>query len=54
MPKIKMVALCLLKFNEAFKHSVGVDPDRVGLIPKRRKRTNTKSPKKQKDRSNTG
>jgi len=37
MPKAKPISLHPLTFHEALKHLVRVDPDRVGLTPKRRK-----------------
>ena len=39
MPKAKPVSLHPLNFNEAVKALIRVDPDRVGLTPKRRKQT---------------
>jgi hypothetical protein len=38
MPKAKPVSLHPLTFHEALKHLVKVDPDRVGLTSKRRKK----------------
>jgi hypothetical protein len=38
MPKAKPVSLHPLSFHEALKAIVSVDPDRVGLTPKRRKK----------------
>ena len=43
MPKAKLVSLHPLTFHEALKHLVSVDPDRVGLTPKRRKQMKTVS-----------
>ena len=40
MPKAKPVSLHPLTFHEAVKALIDVDPDRVGLTPKRRKRRN--------------
>jgi hypothetical protein len=37
MPKAKPVSLHPLTFHEALKAIISVDPDRVGLTPKRRK-----------------
>jgi len=37
MPKAKPVSLHPLTFHEAVKALITVDPDRVGLTPKRRK-----------------
>lgn len=41
MPKAKPVSLHPLTFDEALKRLINVDPDKVGLTPKRRK-TNAK------------
>jgi hypothetical protein len=38
MPKAKPVSLHPLTFHEALKAIVNVDPDKVGITPKRRKR----------------
>jgi hypothetical protein len=38
MPKAKPVSLHPLTFHEALKAIVGVDPDSVGIVSKRRKR----------------
>jgi hypothetical protein len=38
MPKANPVSLHPLTFHEALKHLVKVDPDRVGLTTKRRKK----------------
>jgi hypothetical protein len=38
MPKAKPVSLHPLTFHEALKAIVGVDPDSVGITPKRRKK----------------
>lgn len=37
MPKAKPISLHPLTFHEALKHLVRVDPDSVGITPKRRK-----------------
>jgi hypothetical protein len=37
MPKAKPVSLHPLTFHEALKAIISVDPDRVGITPKRRK-----------------
>jgi hypothetical protein len=37
MPKAKPISLHPLTFHEALKAIVGVDPDKVGITPKRRK-----------------
>ncbi len=37
MPKAKPVSLHPLTFHEALKAIINVDPDRVGITPKRRK-----------------
>jgi hypothetical protein len=38
MPKANPVSLHPLTFHEALKTIVGVDPDSVGITPKRRKK----------------
>jgi len=38
VPKAKPVSPHPLTFDEALKAIVGVNPDRVGLIPRRRKK----------------
>ena len=38
MPKAKPVSLHPVTFHEALKAIVNVDPDKVGLTPKRRKK----------------
>ena len=46
MPKAKPISLHPLTFHEALKHLVRIDPDSVGITPKRRtkrKRAVTKS-----------
>jgi hypothetical protein len=37
MPKAKPISLHPLTFHEALKHLVRVDPEKVGLISKKRK-----------------
>ena len=51
MPKAKPISLHPLTFHEAFKAIVGVDPDSVGIISKRRKsKPKAKSSSKSKGR----
>jgi hypothetical protein len=38
MPKAKPISSHPLTFHEAVKALINVDPDRVGIIPERRKR----------------
>jgi hypothetical protein len=45
MPKAKPVSLHPLRFEEALKAIVKVDPDKVGLTSKRRKVHRPKKPK---------
>lgn len=42
MPKAKPVSLHPLTFEEALKRLIRVDPDKVGIIPGRRKNRNLK------------
>jgi hypothetical protein len=46
MGKAKPVSLHPLTFHEALKALVVVDPDRVGLVPKRRKKRKRLSTKR--------
>jgi hypothetical protein len=50
MPKAKPVSLHPLTFHEALKAIVGVDPDKVGITSKRRKK---RSKQKSKQRHTT-
>jgi len=43
MPKAKPVSLHPLTFHEALKAIVSVDPDKVGITPKRRKKRAAKN-----------
>ncbi|MGD0670760.1 MAG: hypothetical protein ABSB13_01685 [Candidatus Binatus sp.] len=43
MPKAKLASLHPLTFHEALKAIIGVDPDSVGIISKRRKQRRRKS-----------
>jgi hypothetical protein len=45
MPKAKPVSLHPLTFHEALKAIISVDPDKVGITSKRRKKAKTKKPK---------
>jgi len=46
MPKAKPVSLHPLTFHEALKAIVKVDPDKVGLTPKRRTKLKRRGRKK--------
>jgi len=52
MPKAKPVSLHPLTFHEAVKALVNVDPDRVGITPKRRKERGKRKRTVTKHRSN--
>jgi len=41
MPKAKPISLHQVSFHDALKALVGLDPDKVGVTSKRRKRTST-------------
>jgi hypothetical protein len=45
MPKAKPISLHPLCFHEALKALVGVDPDKVGITSKRRKKQQRRKPK---------
>jgi hypothetical protein len=48
MPKAKPISLHPLTFHEALKHLVRIDPDSVGITPKRRKQRRQKKMKTRK------